>query len=73
MVREISDTPHQYGTHDIIVKVTEDGRLVSAGTAWARSELAGWFQRFLKRPPTPAEIDLLLEIWGRAGHIPVTP
>jgi hypothetical protein len=71
VVREIAEGKHRWETTDIIAKVTEEGRLVSAGTNWARVELSGWFRGLTARVPTDAELTVLLDIWGRAGHVPV--
>ena len=71
MVREVAERGHRYGPRDIIAKVTKDGTLVPAGTNFARQGLSDWFRTVTGRLPTPGEIELLMRIWGRAGHIPV--
>jgi hypothetical protein len=72
LVREISKTPGQFGTRDIIAKVTEDGTAVPAGSKHADAELKQWFNKLVKRQPTPSETAALEQVWADAGHANVT-
>jgi hypothetical protein len=73
MVREIADQGHAYGVRDIIAKVTEDGTPVAAGTNFARQALSDWLRGAIGRVATDPELEILMGIWGRAGHVPVIP
>jgi hypothetical protein len=58
---------------DIIAKVTEDGTPVAAGTNFARQALSDWLRGAIGRVATDPELEILMGIWGRAGHVPVIP
>jgi hypothetical protein len=72
-VKEISRTPGSFQQADIFAKVADTGAVVPAGTKFAQESLKQWFKKRAGRDPTPAELDLLMKIWGDAGHVQITP
>lgn len=71
LVREIADRGGAYLPNDIIAKVTESGDLVSAGTSWAKDAMSNWFRSVTGAPPTQRQRDVLMRMWGQAGHVDI--
>ena len=71
LVREVSKTPHAFGTKDIFAKVAQDGTVIPQGTNFAEDSLKKWFTKAAGRPPGKDELDRLMKVWGDAGHADV--
>ena len=68
LVREVSKKPGSFGTKDIFAKVAGDGTVIPQGTSFAQESLKQWFTKLVGRPPTTAELDRLMNVWGDAAH-----
>jgi hypothetical protein len=73
LVKEISKKPGAYGKGDVFAKVADDGTVVPVGTKFAEESLRQWFKKKVGRDPTAVELERLMLIWGKAGHVPFTP
>lgn len=73
VVLEISKTPGQTESQDIIGKVAFNGSVVPKGPNFAGESLKQWFKKQVGRIPTAPELDALMEVWGDLCHIALSP
>ncbi len=73
VIKEISKVAGDTSKKKVFAKVAENGSVVPAGTNFAKDQLTQWFKKQVGRAPSADELNALMDVWGRSGHIDIVP